>query len=82
MPFRKAHELVGKLVVHCEARNVSLRELSLADFQSFSALIQEDVFSALSIENVFQARSVVGGTARTRVVEAIEEAEKRLSTVD
>ena len=82
MPFRKAHELVGKVVLHCEARTVSLRELSLTEFQSFSALIEEDVFSALSVESSLQSRSVTGGTARSRVVEAIEEAEKRLSLAD
>ena len=41
-----------------------------------------DVFSALSVESSLQARSVTGGTARSRVVEAIEEAEKRMTIVD
>jgi argininosuccinate lyase len=82
LPFRKAHELVGKLVLHCEARTIPLRDLTLAEFQSFSALIEADVFSALSLENSLKARSVAGGTARSRVVEAIEEAEKRLTIVD
>jgi argininosuccinate lyase len=82
MPFRKAHELVGKVVLQCEAKTIALRDLSLAEFQSFSGLIKEDVFPALSAESSLQARSVVGGTARSRVVEAIEEAERRLSIVD
>ena len=82
MPFRKAHELVGKIVLHCEARTIQLRHLSLAEFQSFSDLIEQDVFLALSVESSLQARSVLGGTARPRVVEAIEEAERRLSTGD
>src|SRR5262245_6583545 len=82
IPFRKAHELVGKVVLYCEARTISLRDLSLPEFQSFSALIEEDVFSALSVESSLQSRSVTGGTARSQVVEAIEDAEKRLSLAD
>jgi argininosuccinate lyase len=82
MPFRKAHELVGKVVLQCEARSIALRDLSLAEFQSFSSLIEEDVFPALSVESSLQAHAVAGGTASSRVVEAIEEAERRLSIGD
>jgi len=79
LPFRKAHELVGKIVLHCEAHKIPLDALPLAEFQSFSELIGDDVYTALSLENCIQSRSVVGGTARSRVLEAIEEAEKRLA---
>jgi argininosuccinate lyase len=82
MPFRKAHELVGRIVLHCEVAAIQLQDLPLAEFQSFSGLIQEDVFEALSLESSLQRRSVVGGTARSRVLEAIEEIEKRLSSGD
>jgi argininosuccinate lyase len=82
MPFRKAHEVVGKIVLHCESGAIPLRSLPLAEFQSFSSLIGEDVFEAISLENSLQSKSVVGGTARSRVVEAIEEAEKLLSIGD
>lgn len=79
LPFRKAHELVGKIVLHCEAQKIQLDELPLAAFQSFSELIGDDVYTALSLENCIQSRSAVGGTARPRVEEAIAEAEKRLA---
>jgi argininosuccinate lyase len=82
MPFRKAHALVGQIVLHCEGRTIQLRHLSLGEFQSFSSLIEQDVFPALSVESSLQARSVTGGTARSRVVEAIEEVERRLSIGD
>ncbi len=82
MPFRKAHELVGRIVLHCEAARVQLQELPLSELQSFSGLIQEDVFEALSVESSLQSRSVIGGTARSRVLEAIEELEKSLTSGD
>ncbi len=81
MPFRKAHELVGKIVLHCEPRKIQLHELSLADFQSFSEHFTEDVHSALTLESSINNRSVFGGTATARVVEALEQAEKTLTTI-
>jgi argininosuccinate lyase len=78
LPFRKAHELVGKIVLHCEAKQIELRDLSLEEFRSFSSLIKEDVYEALSFENSVNARAVVGGTAPARVLEALAEAEKLL----
>ncbi|MEW5979073.1 MAG: argininosuccinate lyase [Acidobacteriota bacterium] len=78
LPFRKAHELVGKIVLHCESRGVKLSELSLDEYRSFSSLFGEDVIPALSVENCVNARGVSGGTARVRVLEALEEAERKV----
>jgi argininosuccinate lyase len=79
MPFRKAHELVGKIVLHCESRGCRLEDLPLAEYQKFSPLFQETVYEAISLASCLNARSVVGGTASARVLEAIEEAEKVIS---
>ena len=79
LAFRKAHELVGKIVLHCEQRGIQLHELSLAEYQAFSSLFGEDVFTALSLENSIGAHSVFGGTAAARVAEALEQAERSLS---
>ena len=78
MPFRKAHELVGRIVLHCEAKHVELQNLSIEEFVSFSPLIREDVYGALTLENSLNARALVGGTAPARVLEALAEAEKFL----
>lgn len=78
MSFRKAHELVGRIVLYCESKQIGLQEISLAEFQTFSNLIGEDVYPALSLENSINARSVLGGTASVRVREALEQAEKLL----
>ena len=45
MPFREAHETVGRIVVHAIERGVELNELGLADLKSFSALIEQDVLA-------------------------------------
>jgi argininosuccinate lyase len=79
MPFRKAHELVGKIVLHCDSKQIELQQLDLAEFQKFSPLIERDVYAALSLENSINARMVVGGTAKVRVSEALDQAERMLS---
>ena len=79
MPFRKAHELVGKVVLHCETKQIQLHQLSLPEFRAFSELIQEDIFEALSLDNSLKVRSVQGGTAPERVREALESAERLLN---
>jgi argininosuccinate lyase len=78
LPFRKAHELVGRIVLQCESQKLELQQLSLEQYQAFSTLIGEDVYAALSLQGSINARSVVGGTATARVTEALEQAEKSL----
>jgi argininosuccinate lyase len=76
MPFRKAHEVVGKIVVLCESRKIELLQLPLEEYQKFSPLIESDVINALSLTQSVNARSVVGGTALSSVKEALLEAER------
>ena len=50
MPFREAHETVGRIVMQAIERKVELNDLSLDDLKSFSSLIEQDVFESLSLE--------------------------------
>ena len=67
LPFRNAHEIVGKLVLKCEIRGCSLNELSLADFKEESDLFESDISQALSIEQIVAARKTFGGTGHEAV---------------
>jgi argininosuccinate lyase len=78
VPFREAHEAVALAVRHAEARSKDLSELELAELQKFSSLIDKDVFDALTLEGSMAARSHIGGTAPTRVKQAIAKARKAL----
>ena len=49
IPFRKAHEVIGKTVALCLERGVGLAELSLADYQVLSSAFEEDVFEVLNV---------------------------------
>ncbi|MGK5510800.1 argininosuccinate lyase [Brevibacillus formosus] len=72
MPFRQAHEVVGRTVLYCIEQQKYLLDLTLEEFQSFSEAIGADVYDALAVETVVNARNVLGGTARNQVEAQID----------
>src|SRR5256884_5615472 len=78
MPFREAHETVGRVVVHAVERGVELNDLSHDDLKSFSSLIDEDVFDSLSLDRTLATKSQIGGTAPERGAQAFKQARTRL----
>ena len=78
MPFREAHETVGRIVVFAIERDVELNDLSLNDLNSFSPLIDQHVFQSLSLERTLATKSQIGGTAPERVVEELALAKAQL----
>ncbi|HMG75466.1 MAG TPA: argininosuccinate lyase [Pyrinomonadaceae bacterium] len=79
MPFREAHETVGRVVMHAIERKVELDDLSLDELKSFSSLIERDVFESLSLERTLGTKSAVGGTAPDQVEAALLKARASLS---
>jgi len=63
LPFRQAHEVVGRVVSHAEKLGTPLEKLSLEELARFSPLFAPDAFDAISVEASLRARSVIGGTA-------------------
>jgi len=76
LPFRDAHEVVGKLVAYCLSNNKNLDDLSIEEFQRFNQLITEDVYEAISVFTCVEKRKVIGGPALEQVKLAIEEGRK------
>jgi argininosuccinate lyase len=79
MPFREAHEMVGRIVVFAIESGRELNELPLDQFKTYSTLIEDDVFNALSLENTLASKSQTGGTAAERVIAALAAARKDLA---
>jgi argininosuccinate lyase len=79
LPFRDAHEVVGKSVAYGIAENKDLSEMSLAELQTFSTDIEHDVFDVLTLEGSVNARDHIGGTAPKQVLAAAERALARLN---
>ena len=82
VPFREAHHVVGSLVREAEQRGVDLGALSEDAFaRAHPALEGADVARALDPQAAVERRSVFGGPARARVLEAIADARARWSTL-
>jgi argininosuccinate lyase len=71
LPFRDAHEVVGKAVAEGVASGKDLSEMSLQTLQQFSDKIEADVFDVLTLEGSVAARNHVGGTAPEQVRQAV-----------
>ena len=78
MPFRDAHEVVGKVVRRAIELGRELEGLSLIELQSFSTLFSEDVHVALSLEQTLKSKSQTGGTAPETVTAAVSQARSKL----
>lgn len=78
VPFRDAHEIVGKAVALGVAEKKDLSEMTLAELQQFSDTIGDDVFDVLTLEGSVQARDHQGGTAPAQVRAAVTRARSRL----
>ena len=78
LPFRDAHEVVGKAVAHGVASGQDLAEMELATLQGFHPGIAADVFDVLTLEGSVAARDHLGGTAPRQVAAAAERARERL----
>ncbi len=78
VPFRDAHEVVGRAVAHGVTTGRDLSEMALEELQGFSAAIGEDVFEVLTLEGSVAARDHLGGTAPQQVAAAATRALARL----
>lgn len=78
IPFREAHHIVGEAVVGAISKQKALEDLSLAELQVFSSVIESDVYPILSLESCLNKRCAKGGVSPQQVAIAISEAKNRL----
>lgn len=72
VPFRTAHDIVGRVVRHASETGCDIAELSLDDLRSYSDVITDDVYKVLTLEGSVAARNHVGGTAPNQVLKQVE----------
>jgi len=82
MPFRQAHEVVGRVVQYCLKQGVALEDLDVAQLRTFSDLFDEEAVQLLQPEAVMQARQSRGGTAPGAVQQQIQLATQLLGGED
>lgn len=80
IPFRRAHHAVGQIVQHCVVNGKRLEDCALDEFKSFQKAFDSDVFAILTLASAVEQRSSAGGTATSRVVNAINRAKEALET--
>ena len=73
VPFRKAHDIVARVVRRCLSDDIGLEQLSLEDWQGFSAAFESDLLPRLSLEAAVDRRRSAGGTARANVHKRLQE---------
>jgi argininosuccinate lyase len=78
LPFRDAHEVIGKIVLYAIQSNKFLLDLSFEEYQGFSPLFEEDIYVVLAPEHVVSVRNSFGGTAPEQVEKQIKLAEGKL----
>lgn len=78
MPFREAHGVIGRIVLHCTREGLTLPELDLGLLQGYSPLFKRDIFKVLTPQAIVSRRNNPGGTAPARVKQALKQARKSL----
>lgn len=81
IPFREAHEIVGKLVLKCLKKGNYLQDISLAEFQETAPVIQEDVYSLLEARVAVERRNSLGGTGFSQIKFELEKAKKEFPII-
>jgi argininosuccinate lyase len=79
VPFRLAHQTVGKIVRYCLEEGKDLESLTLDELRGFSKVIDEKIYTVLDLRHSVDSRNSVGGTSLQQVREAISDAEEELN---
>ncbi|HEM3178054.1 TPA: argininosuccinate lyase [Streptococcus suis] len=79
LPFRQAHEIVGKLVLECSKAGYYLQDVSLERYQEISSIIGPDIYTALESQTAVSRRNSLGGTGFESIRWQIQQAKEQLS---
>lgn len=76
VPFRDAHGIVGRLVLHCIEKGIALDDMSLEEFREISPVFEADIYEAISMKTCVEMRNTIGAPGKTAMekVIALEEA--------
>jgi argininosuccinate lyase len=78
VPFRRAHEIIGKAVCLGMEQGLELHEMAIASLRSISEAFGDDFYPSVTLEAVLDCHDVTGGTARAKVAQALAAMEQRV----
>jgi argininosuccinate lyase len=81
IPFRKAHEIVGKIVKYCEEQHIEIDELTDEDLIKIDCPLSRDSFGSLRYLDSVKNRDSFGGTAPKEVERQINEGKRFLQNI-
>ncbi len=79
VPFRKAHFIVGRILLYAREKSKKFNELTLEEFRLFSPLFEEDIYASLSFSSFLEKRNFPGGTGEEAVEKQLQKAKEVLS---
>ncbi|WP_105145973.1 argininosuccinate lyase [Streptococcus suis] len=78
LPFRQAHEIVGKLVLECSKAGYYLQDVPLERYQEISSIIGPDIYTALESKTAVSRRNSLGGTGFESIYWQIQQAKEQI----
>ena len=78
MPFRQAHEVIGKMVLYAINNNKALDEFTMEEFKACSGIIEDDIYEAISLETCVNERKTIGAPSAESVSYSIKKGEEFL----
>ncbi|SKC92048.1 argininosuccinate lyase [Maledivibacter halophilus] len=81
LPFRSAHEIVGRMVLYCIQNNKNIEDLTLEEFESFSSLFSDNIKDKVNIKTCIEAKISMGSTSTNNVINMIKKGKNFLYTL-
>jgi len=81
MPFREAHEVIGKMVIYAIENNKALSEFTKDEFKNCSSIIEEDIYESINLKTCVEGRNITGGPSKEAVMASIKKGEEFLGLI-
>ena len=81
MPFREAHEVIGKMVIYAIENNKELSEFTMDEFKNCSKVIEDDIYEAIDLKTCVDDRNIIGGPAKEAVMASIKKGKEFLGLI-
>ena len=81
MPFREAHEVIGKMVIYAIESGKALSEFTMEEFKNCSGVIEDDIYDAIDLKTCVEDRNIIGGPAKQAVMASIKKGEDFIASL-
>lgn len=81
MPFREAHEVIGKMVIYAIESGKALSEFTMEEFKNCSLIIEDDIYDAIDLKTCVEDRNIIGGPAKEAVMTSIKKGEDFIASL-